>query len=95
MSFALEGWRKENPKLTAWAEENLPEGFAVFDVPPEHRVRIHTTNNVKRLNKEIKRRTHVATLLPNSASCLQEKFHEHNYPNGRRFGQESDLSSRR
>ncbi len=71
LGLALEGWRKEHPKLAAWAEENLPEGFAVFNLPHEHRVRMRTTNGVERLNKEIKRRTRVATLFPNSASCLR------------------------
>ena len=71
LGLAVEGWRKEHPKLAAWAEENLTEGFAVFALPPEHRVRMRTTNGVERLNKEIKRRTRVATLFPNSASCLR------------------------
>ena len=34
-------------------------------------MRIRTTNGVERPNKEIKRRTRVATLFPNSASCLR------------------------
>ena len=71
LNLALEGWRKEHPKLATWAEESLAEGFAVFGLPPEHRVRLRTTNGVERLNKEIKRRTRVATLFPNSASCLR------------------------
>jgi transposase-like protein len=71
LGLALEGWRKERPELSAWAEVNLTEGFAVFALPPEHRVRMRTTNGVKRLNKVIKRRTRVATLFPNSASCLR------------------------
>jgi len=37
----------------------------------EHRVRMRTTNALERFNKEIKRRTRVATLFPNSASCLR------------------------
>jgi transposase-like protein len=36
-----------------------------------HRVRMRTTNGLERLNKELKRRTRVATLFPNSASCLR------------------------
>jgi transposase-like protein len=71
LSEAEVHWRKEHPKLAAWAEENLTEGFAVFALPPEHRVRMRTTNGVESLNKEIKRRTRVATLFPNSASCLR------------------------
>jgi putative transposase len=71
LGLALEGWRKEHPKLAAWAEDNLVEGFTVFNLPPEHRARMRTTNGVERLNKEIKRRTQLATLFPNSASCLR------------------------
>jgi len=57
--------------LAVWAEENLPEGFALFGSPPEHRVRMRTTKGVERLNKEIKRRKRVATLFANLASCLR------------------------
>ena len=59
------------PSLAVWAEENLPEGFALFGSPPEHRVRMRTTKGVERLNKEIKRRKRVATLFANLASCLR------------------------
>jgi transposase-like protein len=68
---AVQSWRTEHPKLAVWAETNLTEGFAVFALPPEHRVRMRTTNGLERLNKEIKRRTRVATLFPNTASCLR------------------------
>lgn len=66
-----EGWCKEHPKLARWAEENLPEGFAVFAQPEAHRVRLRTTNGLERLNREIKRRTRVASLFPNMDSCLR------------------------
>lgn len=36
--------------------------------PPQHRRRLRTTNGLERLNKEILRRTRVATLFPNEAS---------------------------
>ncbi len=68
---ATQSWRTSHPKLAAWAEDNLTEGFAVFGLPPEHRVRMRTTNGLERLNKKIKRRTRVATLFPNTASCLR------------------------
>ena len=32
---------------------------------------MRTTNGLERLNKELKRRTRVATLFPNAASCLR------------------------
>lgn len=59
------------PKLASWAETALPEGFAVFDLPEHHRKRLRTSNVLERVNKEIKRRTRVATLFPNEASCLR------------------------
>jgi transposase-like protein len=43
----------------------------VYNLPPEHRVRMRMTSGAERLNKEIKQRTRVATLFPNSASCLR------------------------
>ena len=58
-----------HPQLSAWAETNLTEGFAVFGLPEAHRVRMRTTNGLERLNKELKRRTRVATLFPNTDSC--------------------------
>ena len=68
---AVEAWSKEAPKLAQWAEENLPEGFTVFDVPHAQRVRLRTTNGLERINREIKRRTRVASIFPNTASCLR------------------------
>jgi putative transposase len=43
----------------------------VFDLPPSHRRRLRTRNLLERLNEEIKRRTRVARLFPNEASCLR------------------------
>ena len=67
----VERYSKSAPKLAQWAETAIPEGLAVFNFPEEHRRRLRTTNVVERLNKEIKRRTRVATLFPNEASCLR------------------------
>jgi transposase-like protein len=68
---AVELWAKEAPRLATWAEENLPMGFAVFDLPQAHRTRLRTTNGLERINREIKRRTRVASIFPNAASCLR------------------------
>jgi transposase-like protein len=62
-------YQSQAPKLVAWAAEALPEGFAVFALPESHRRRLRTTNALERVNKEIKRRTRVATLFPNEQSC--------------------------
>lgn len=59
------------PKLAEWAENNLPEGLAVMKLQQSHRRLLRTTNMLERQNKEIKRRTRVATLFPNAESCLR------------------------
>jgi putative transposase len=64
-------YEKPAPKLSTWMEENVPESFAVFRLPPSHRQRLRTTNMLERLNRELKRRTRVATLFPNEASLLR------------------------
>jgi len=64
-------YEESAPKLSRWMEENIPEGLTVFALPQKHHVRMRTTNMLERVNKEVKRRTHVATLFPNEASALR------------------------
>ena len=64
-------YQKSAPKLAQWMEENVPESFAVFRLPLAHRARLRTTNMLERVNRELKRRTRVATLFPNEASLLR------------------------
>lgn len=68
---AVEAWRTEAPKLAQWAGVNLPEGFAAFSLPISQCVPLRTTNGLERINREIKRRTRVASIFPNTASCLR------------------------
>jgi transposase-like protein len=67
----LARYEKIAPKLTRWAEEAIPESFTVFSLPASNRRRLRTTNLVERLNEEIRRRTRVARLFLNEASCLR------------------------
>jgi putative transposase len=64
-------YEKAAPRLARWLEENVPDGLTVFDFPAEHRRRLRTNNLLERLNRELKRRTRVATLFPNEASLLR------------------------
>ena len=59
------------PKLAAWMEANVPESLTVLRLPVAHRKRLRTTNMLERLNREVKRRTRVATLFPNPPSLLR------------------------
>ena len=71
LKTALEVWRKEHPKLAPWAEEAIPEGLTVFDFSSSHRVRLRTTNGRERIDRELRRRTRVASIFPNPDSCLR------------------------
>jgi len=71
LSQLLERYEKSAPRLVIWAEENLSEGFTAFQFPTEHWRRIRTSNVLERINKEIRRRTRVASIFPNDASCLR------------------------
>ena len=64
-------YEQQAPKLAAWLEANVPESLSVLALPAAHRKRLRTTNMLERLNREIKRRTRVATLFPNEASLLR------------------------
>jgi transposase-like protein len=71
LQTVVQKYAKTAPRLSAWMEEKLPEGFAFFDFPLEHRRFIRTTNSLERINREIHRRTRVVGLFPNESSCLR------------------------
>jgi len=71
LAKAVEKYTAKASKLAAWMEENVPESLTVFSFPDTHRRSLRTTNGLERLNREIRRRTRVATLFPNEASCLR------------------------
>ena len=71
LQVTIQKYVRSAPRLSAWLEENLAEGFTVFDFPLDHRRSIRTTNTLERINKEIRRRTRVVGVFPNDASCLR------------------------
>lgn len=71
LELAVRKYEKTAPKLATWLAANAPEGLTVFALPPAHWRRLRTSNLLERLNKEIKRRTRVATLFPNEAALLR------------------------
>ncbi|MHB8192608.1 MAG: IS256 family transposase, partial [Bellilinea sp.] len=71
LQAAIQKYAVSAPRLSAWLEENLAEGFTVFAFPLEHCRIIRTTNSLERINKEIRRRTRVVGVFPNEASCLR------------------------
>jgi transposase-like protein len=71
LAEAVQRYRSVAPKLATWMEETVPEGLMVFAFPEAHRRLIRTTNGLERVNQEVRRRTRVARLFPNEASCLR------------------------
>jgi transposase-like protein len=65
----IEKYKTSAPEFVKWLENNIEEGLTCFSFPESHRKKIRTVNGLERLNKEIRRRTRVATLFPNVASC--------------------------
>lgn len=68
---AVEKYQKRAPEFAKWIEENIEDGFTVYQFPKEHRKKIRTSNGMERVNREIKRRTRVAVLFPNKESALR------------------------
>jgi len=67
----VQKYADQAPKLSAWLENNVPEGLTVFAMPAAHRRRLRTNNCLERRNRELKRRTRVASLFPNPDSLLR------------------------
>ena len=67
----LERWGTRYPKLCEWVEENIGETFSFYRLPLKHHKHLKSTNMLERFNEEIKRRTRVARIFPNEASCLR------------------------
>ena len=64
-------WRGSHPKVASAFDEELEPCLACLAFPMAHRSRIRTTNGQERLNQEIKRRTRVVRIFPNTAACLR------------------------
>lgn len=71
LAQAVKKYAPKAAKLTNWLETNIPQGLTVFSFPDSHQRLIRTTNSLERLNREIRRRSQVATLFPNEDSCLR------------------------
>jgi transposase-like protein len=59
------------PKLAALMDESEHDVLAYTGFPAQHRVKLHSTNPLERLNKEVKRRADVVGIFPCEASITR------------------------
>ena len=64
-------WQAKHPRLCNWVEDNIEETLSYYRLPLPHHKHMKSTNMRERLNQELKRRTHVVRIFPNTASCLR------------------------
>jgi len=64
-------WQAKYPKLVDWVEANILETLTFYRLPRAHHKHLKSTNMLERLNEEIKRRTLVVRIFPNTESCLR------------------------
>jgi len=63
--------RKRWPKLATLMDETEEEVLAYMAFPRQHRTKLHSTNPIERLNKEVKRRADVVGIFPNEDSIIR------------------------
>ena len=63
--------RERFPKLAALMDASEPDLLAFMAFPKAHRLQIHSTNPLERLNAEIKRRSDVVGIFPNEAAITR------------------------
>ncbi len=67
----VEKYSKMQSKLSAWMEDNIPEGLTVFSFPEQVRQFLRTNNPAENLNRQIKQRTQLIPAFPNVDSLLR------------------------
>ncbi len=68
---ASDGMRQRWPKLGVFMDDSEHDVLAYMGFPEQHRAKLHSTNPLERLNKEVKRRADVVGIFPSEQSILR------------------------
>ena len=71
MRHVADQLRDKWPKLGAFIDDSEADVLACSNFPAQHRVKIHSTNPIERLNKEVKRRADVVGIFPNEGAIVR------------------------
>jgi putative transposase len=63
--------RQKWPKLGVFMDDSEHDVLAYMGFPEQHRVKLHSTNPIERLNKEVKRRADVMGIFPSEQSIIR------------------------
>ncbi len=62
-------FEKSNPAFALWLDETIEETFSIYALPQKYRVKLRTVNPLENLNREIKRRTRLVSVFPNTLAA--------------------------
>ena len=69
MQFRFRCYR--NPKLGTFIDDSEADVLSHMDFSVQHRTKLHSTNPIERLNKEVKRRAEFVGIFPNEGSIIR------------------------
>ena len=67
----IDAFEPRHPRLAEMMRRAEEDVLAYKNFPKDHWAKIHSTNPLERLNKEIKRRTNVVGIFPNEAAVTR------------------------
>ncbi len=71
LSDVIEAYQTKYPRIAEKLSNDAEDVLTCFNLPALHRRRIRTTNTLERFNQEIKRRTNVIRIFPNTDSAIR------------------------
>jgi len=67
----LAKWQAKYPELCEWVKGNIEETLTFYQLPKEHHKHLKSTNILKRLHQELKRRIQILRFFPSLESFLR------------------------